>query len=95
MVHGHSHWMNRLDHAGDKIDVDLTGDQFGLDPVQIGPPDTLYPGLRLRTESELTVETLERARLLARRAGLADVDAALGSRLENRFQPERATSMPG
>src|SRR5688500_12788561 len=44
LVQGHSHWINRLDCGGERIDVDLTGDQFGRAPIQVGRPDELYPG---------------------------------------------------
>jgi hypothetical protein len=88
LVHGHSHWINRLDEGGHKIDVDLTGDQFGRDAIQIGPPGTLYSGLRIRREAELTAETLERARLLAERSGLTQVEHALANKLEARLRPE-------
>lgn len=81
LVQGHSHWINRIELNGQRIDVDLTGDQFERPPIQIGQPGDLYPGLRVRAPSELTAETLERARLLAERAGLVRVARALTERL--------------
>ncbi|OGB47762.1 MAG: hypothetical protein A3F76_08275 [Burkholderiales bacterium RIFCSPLOWO2_12_FULL_65_40] len=62
-VDGRSHWYNRV--GG--FDIDVTGDQFGRHAVQVGA--NLYPGSRVRHPSELTSETLWRARELARRSG--------------------------
>jgi hypothetical protein len=81
LVQGHSHWINRVECDGRSIDIDLTGDQFGRAPIQIGHPDELYPGLRVRSPTELTAETLERARLLAERAGLMDIVRGLSEKL--------------
>ena len=68
-----SHWFNRIEYADMTLDVDLTGDQFDLDPVLIGKPATIYSGSRTRNFDELNAETLLRAKLLAERAGLNDV----------------------
>lgn len=84
LVQGHSHWINRIELNGQTIDADLTGDQFGRPPIQIGQPGELYPGLRVRASVELTPETLDRARLLAERAGLVDIARALARRLATR-----------
>ena len=43
-----SHWFNRIEYADMTLDVDLTGDQFDLDPVLIGKPATIYSGSRTR-----------------------------------------------
>lgn len=59
-----SHWYNRI---GD-LDVDLTGDQFGLDPVQI--KRDLYPGARIRKLEDVNDETIKRAITLAEKADL-------------------------
>jgi len=66
-VCGVSHWFNRLDHDGRAFDIDLTGDQFGLDRVQIANAGDLYPETRVRKLSEVTAETLARSRLLESR----------------------------
>lgn len=70
IVNGGSHWFNRVELPDEAWDIDLTGDQFGLPPVQIAEAGTLYEGTRVRDFSELNEETLQRAALLARRAGL-------------------------
>jgi hypothetical protein len=81
-VEGHSHWLNRLTFGSRTIDADLTGDQFGRPELQVADPGELYPELRVRSEAELTAETLTRAELLAKRAGLSDVSVALRIRRE-------------
>lgn len=44
-----SHWFNRLEARGDGYYVDLTGDQFGFDPVRIGKTATdLYDRCQIR-----------------------------------------------
>jgi hypothetical protein len=58
--------------AGDFFDVDLTGDQFGLPPVQLARGGQLYGGSRVRRSSEVNQSTRMRAALLARRAGVGD-----------------------
>jgi hypothetical protein len=74
-VQGQSHWFNRLKINGRQVDVDLTGDQFGLPPVRFGEPGTLCPGTRTRLPRELREETLRRAIRLAERAGLKDTQS--------------------
>lgn len=65
-VNGISHWWNRvLTDTHGWCDVDLTADQFGLQPVIVSPFDA-HTGATHRRESELTGETLARARLLAK-----------------------------
>jgi hypothetical protein len=85
-LEGQSHWLNRLTADGRTIDADLTGDQFGLPAVQIGDPGRLYRGLRVRPASDLSLETLARAALLARRAGLDAVSEALRRRRDGGMQ---------
>lgn len=64
-VNGQSHWFNRI---GD-IDIDLTGDQFNRAPMQIADNSKLWPDTRLRNFGDLNQETLDRAQVLAKRAG--------------------------
>lgn len=70
IVGGGSHWFTRVELPDGTWDIDLTGDQFGLPPVQIAAADSLYEGTRVREFSQLNEETLRRAALLAQRAGL-------------------------
>ena len=79
-----SHWLNRLHDHERSVDVDLTGDQFGLPPIQITKAGELYAETRLRFSSELSPETLVRARLLAERAGLTAAVRAINDRLKSR-----------
>ncbi len=76
-VQGQSHWFNRLNIGGRVIDVDLTGDQFGLQAVRFGEPGGLWPGTRTRTPHELREETVRRAIRLAEKAGLQDTQDRL------------------
>ncbi|WP_455749471.1 YunG family protein [Paraburkholderia caribensis] len=71
-VDGISHWFNRLDVDGQMLDVDLTGDQFGRRPVQVGIGGSLYPKTIVRRPDEIDTETRSRATTLAKRAGLTD-----------------------
>lgn len=84
LVDGTSHWLNRLNAGGRCMDVDLTGDQFSRPRVQVKEAGKLYPETRIRTQAELTEETLERARLLATRAGFTETAQAIEMQLENR-----------
>lgn len=64
------HWFNRLPIGHDQFDVDLTGDQFGFEPVQVEPAGELYEDatpIRFSTVSELFTP---KAVLLAKRSGL-------------------------
>lgn len=83
-IESYSHWLNRLKLEGRLVDVDLTGDQFGRPPIQIGAAGELYPGTRVRTPEDLNDETLGRAMLLAKRAKLEEavraVEAEVGKR---------------
>lgn len=45
---GVSHWFNRVKYLGEWYDMDLTGDQFGLPPVQITPAGDMYSNPRTR-----------------------------------------------
>lgn len=80
-VQGQSHWFNRLNIGSRLIDVDLTGDQFGLEVVRCGKPGSLWAGTRARAPQELREETVQRAILLAERAGLKDTQTRLLSLL--------------
>jgi hypothetical protein len=67
-----SHWFNRITFPyytpyGQVIDIDLTGDQFGLPGIQIAPAGSLYKNTVVRDETSLTQETLDRAFLLLER----------------------------
>lgn len=68
---GTSHWFNRLYLPEGARDVDLTGDQFGHDAVRVVPVGELYPDGVLREKHEVSRSTRDRARLLAKRAGLS------------------------
>src|SRR5262245_36006860 len=70
---GMSHWVDRVQADGQLLDFDITGDQFGYPAVQIKPAGELYPHTHERSPDELNDETLQRAALLARRAGLSEV----------------------
>jgi len=70
IVEGNSHWFNRIRFGDQMFDVDLTGDQFGLAPILIADANRLYSGAKIRRTNDLSSETLRRAALLARRAGL-------------------------
>jgi hypothetical protein len=87
-VDGHSHWFNQISLEDMTVEVDLTGDQFGRPPVQINQPWSLYPDTRVRTVGDLKAETLIRSALLARRAGLADAEAALRKSAEHKLDEE-------
>lgn len=76
-VDGASHWFNRVRVGEDEIDIDITGDQFGLAPLRVAKKGDLYGNARLRSPKDITVATLTRARRLAERAGLALVADAL------------------
>lgn len=66
---GQSHWFNRFTWEQHQYDVDITGDQFGLHPVQVDIAGELYPNTRTRTWEEVNEATRERARKLRDRAG--------------------------
>lgn len=90
LVEGHSHWLNRISASGKAMDVDLTGDQFGQSPILIEESGRLYFDARVREASELTDETLVRARRLAERAELAEAVRAIDGELEKRsWSPHR------
>jgi len=72
-VQGVSHWFNRINFKGVFLDVDLTGDQFGLKPVQVSAAGGLYPDTRVRRPDELNAETRRRAALLASRSMISAV----------------------
>ena len=82
IVENGSHWFNRFDTADGSIDIDVTADQFGREPVVTATAGQLYDGTRVRTNQELNVETLQRALLLARRSGMGEVAAQLQRALD-------------
>ncbi|MEW5863234.1 MAG: hypothetical protein AB1773_06510 [Pseudomonadota bacterium] len=92
-VQGQSHWFNRLNIGGRVIDVDLTGDQFGLKAVRFGKPGSLWAGTRLRTAQELREETVRRAILLAEKAGLKDTQKRLLSLLNSAAAKVRTSDL--
>lgn len=89
---GESHWFNRFITQGGVVDVDLTGDQFGLAPVRIAQAGALFPDTRVRRIADARNETLERARALATRAGLSEVARAIGAELDRRAGSARPTA---
>jgi hypothetical protein len=95
LIEGHSHWLNRLPLGGRALDVDLTGDQFGRPPVQIGDCGQLYPDVRVRKPDELTDETLLRARLVAERSSISEVVRAIDAALTRRAGTVREDSIQG
>jgi len=83
-VSGYSHWFNRVRVSGEDVDLDLTGDQFGFEAIQVAQAGELYPGTRVRSSLDLNIETLSRARVLAARSGFPDVARALERTIEQR-----------
>jgi hypothetical protein len=77
IVDSGSHWFNRIETIDGTIDIDLTADQFGRDPIAVDAAGQLYEGTRVRADRELNIETLQRALILARRADMHDVAAHL------------------
>lgn len=77
VVQGHSHWFNQIQVGRAKVEIDLTGDQFGHPPLQVANPWSLYPATRTRDFSELKKETISRAAVLAARASLSEVEHSL------------------
>lgn len=65
---GGSHWFNRIGN----FDVDLTGDQYGFDPVRIASAGELYENARVRDSRDMKEETIARSRILFMRASLED-----------------------
>lgn len=63
------HWFNRIETTAGVVDVDLTGDQFGLPPLQIAPSGKLYRGAVAKDLTDLLPEAIERANRLCLRAG--------------------------
>jgi hypothetical protein len=76
-IHGQSHWFNRIAIGAERYDIDLTGDQYGFPPVQYAHAEKLYPATKVRSREEVNAETLQRAKLLAMRAGLTAVASSL------------------
>jgi len=61
---GGLHWYNRVKG----YDVDITGDQYGHDPVRIVPEGTLYDDAQPMTEDDVDGATILRSALLALKA---------------------------
>jgi len=57
-VNGIKHWFNKIDNYY----IDLTGDQFGFDPVQI--KKDLYTNCLIREWAHLNSTTLERLEIM-------------------------------
>lgn len=77
-VNGMSHWFSRIEWEGVLFDFDLTGDQFGFDPIQIAPAGELYQPSLVRQPVELNEETLRRVGLLGSRV-VHELDDLLAS----------------
>lgn len=76
-IQGQSHWFNRITIGAEQYDFDLTGDQYGLPSVQCARAETLYRATKVRSQEEVNAETLQRARLLATRAGYQAIASSL------------------
>jgi hypothetical protein len=63
-IDAQSHWFNRSYVAGDFFDVDLTGDQFGLPPVQLAESH-----INMRQDVAHCQAFLQRAALFLRAVG--------------------------
>jgi hypothetical protein len=74
---GQSHWFNRIRVGNREYDIDLTGDQYGLEPVRIANANALYPETRVRSEEDLNADTRARARRLAANAGFLEIAQCL------------------
>jgi len=83
-VDGVSHWFNRITGGCCAWDVDLTADQFGDVPVALEESGGLYEGTRVRSSDEVNLETWNRAKLLAHRAGLTEAEGLIESTLNRR-----------
>lgn len=81
-VRREQHWFSRIVDRGRLFDVDLTGDQYGLEAVRVALPDELYSGTVAMPRHEFGVPALCRARLLASRAGLEAIELEIRSKLE-------------
>ena len=69
-----SHWFNRIVIDGRCFDVDLTGDQFGFEPVRMRVAGGLFGATRLRVTTEVREETFARAIRLAARSKFDSVE---------------------
>ncbi len=63
-IKANSHWFNRIYIGDTYIDVDLTGDQFGLPPLNFSVSKPLYKPCIKRSNDDLCVETLRRYDIL-------------------------------
>ena len=80
VVYDESHWFNRIRAGKHLVDVDLTGDQFGREPIQIAGFGRLYTGTRVRRPAELRPETVARAQVLEKRARFGEALSRPGPR---------------
>jgi hypothetical protein len=72
-IDGVSHWVSRLDG----FDIDLTGDQFGFDKIQIVKAGYLYPNLQKREKYHIRKDTAYKAYDLAVRCNMIAVSQIL------------------
>ena len=72
-----SHWFNRFKVKHETFDVDLTGDQFGYDPVRVAPSGSFHYLISPRNEYQIDEETHNRSLLLISRSEEATSDARL------------------
>lgn len=87
-VDGYEHWFNRFTCSDGTIDCDITADQFGGNPVKCSNAGKLYLSSRPMEPDSLTAETLFRASVLARRAGMEKVAALLDGETRARVPAE-------
>jgi hypothetical protein len=86
IVQGQSHWFNQIRVGEARVEIDLTGDQFGRPPLQMAKLWSLYPDTKTRDFSELKAETLSRAAVLAARAQLTTVENSLRRSLQQKVK---------
>jgi hypothetical protein len=65
VMNGESHWYLRIQLADTAVDVDITADQFGLSPIQVGLD--IYPDSKERHENEIDEDTRRRFSILKTR----------------------------
>jgi hypothetical protein len=92
IVQGQSHWFNQIRVGDARVEIDLTGDQFGRPPLQMAKLWSLYPETKARNFSELKAETLSRAAVLAARAQLTMVEHSLRRSLQQKLKGGEPTA---
>jgi hypothetical protein len=85
IVGNQSHWFNIFNIDEKYLECDLTGDQFGFPPVQISE-DHIYSDVKIRHINEVNTETLNRSIILAKRAGLDNIESMILEHLDRPFQ---------